>query len=151
MLERKIKRYSAYYMGWCQAFGEHEVDYEDNANINWLYGEETIGMALQADLRRTVFKELLGKNKEEAQIRLSNRYVRINNFEYFLRQPKDQEGVSRIISLLKSSGDVHLYLTSHFCYPPGTRIITFSQKKPLFILYKEIAPLAVRVFDSTAK
>ena len=60
MYKRIIKRYSAYYVGWCQAFGEHEVDYEESSEINWLYGEAMVGMALEPKLRKTVYRELLG-------------------------------------------------------------------------------------------
>ncbi len=39
------------------------------------------------------------------------------------------------------SQDIHMFLCSHFIYSPRTRIITFSQKKPTPIMYKEMPPL----------
>jgi hypothetical protein len=133
-------------MGWCQAFGEHEVDYEEKKEINWLYGEAMVGMALEPRLRKTVYRELLRRHKEDSRIILSDSSVEINQFKYVVNQDADRAGVKNIIELLKCDDDIHLFLTSHFCYPQGPRIITFSKRKPLFIMYKEIEPLAVRVF-----
>jgi hypothetical protein len=38
---------------------------------------------------------------------------------------------------------VHLYLTSHLLYGGGNRIITFSNRKPLLIIYKVIGTMRV--------
>jgi len=36
MLERELKRYAAYFRGWCQAFGEHESIHSEESGISWL-------------------------------------------------------------------------------------------------------------------
>ena len=62
-----------------------------------------------------------------------------------IADPKDLAALSRFREFFRCRDDIHMFLTSHFCYPPGTRIITFSKKKPLIIMYKEIEPLALTV------
>jgi hypothetical protein len=42
---------------------------------------------------------------------------------------------------------VHMFLSYHLIYPPGTRIITVSRRSPLPLLYKEMAPLPISVCD----
>ena len=53
----------------------------------------------------------------------------------------ERENVRRIREFILESSELHMFLCSHFCYPPRTRIITFSRKKPLAIMYKEMLPL----------
>jgi len=43
MTEYVLKRYAAYYRGWCQAFGEHESVPGEDTGISWLFGENQIG------------------------------------------------------------------------------------------------------------
>ena len=47
--------------------------------------------------------------------------------------------------ILESPDTVHLYLTSHLLYGGGNRIITFSNRKPLLIIYKVIGTMRVRM------
>jgi hypothetical protein len=47
--------------------------------------------------------------------------------------------------MLPGNGEFHVYLTSHFTYGTGARIITLSHWKPLQIIYKEICPMSVRL------
>ncbi len=49
--------------------------------------------------------------------------------------------------LMQAESDLHLYLTYHFMYPSGTRIVTLSQRKPLPIIYKEIRPMDIRLIN----
>jgi hypothetical protein len=56
-------------------------------------------------------------------------------------------GYAALRELLLGPEEAHMYLTYHLIYPPGTRIITLSQKSPLPLLYKEMAPLAISVFE----
>jgi hypothetical protein len=143
---RKIRRYSAYYLGWCQAFGEHEIEMEENDNdINWIFGEENIGIIFASRIRKIFFREILGKKHKNSTITLSSTFAQINELRYIFDQEKNEAGLNQLLNLLKTNADIHLFLTYHFCYPPGTRIITFSPKKPLVILYKEIEPLTVRL------
>jgi hypothetical protein len=43
---------------------------------------------------------------------------------------------------------LHVFLSSHFMYGSGTRIITLSRRKPLAIIYKEIGPMHLRLLES---
>jgi len=143
--ERIIRRYSAYYMGWCQAFGEHDITFAEDEEMKWLFGDRQIGIALPPRLRKQALKEIIGQETMTPLMTLSNDCVAINDFKYPIILSSDKTGLEKIRNLFEINSDVHMYLTSHFCYPPGTRILTFSQKKPLIIMYKEIEPLTVRM------
>jgi len=47
--------------------------------------------------------------------------------------------------MFTSAKDLHLYLTYHFMYQRGTRIITFSNEQPWPLIYKEIEPMQVQL------
>lgn len=145
MYERKIKRYSAYFLGWCQAFGEHDISFEDDRDMNWLFGESKIGIVFSAKTRRLFLKEMLREHQEGPLVILSETSMRIGDLHYPFVSEQDRKGVAGVVKFFKNNDEIHMFLTSHFCYPPGTRIITFSIKKPLIILYKELAPLTVRI------
>ena len=133
--DRLIKRYSAYYSGWCVAFGEHEITYDEDKEINWLHGESKIGFALAQRLKRILLRELLGKHVDIPTITLADSYVKINERKYELMSERDMQ---------------EMEVLKDFCYPPGTKIITFSTKKPLLIMYKEIKPLRLAITDGNA-
>ncbi len=139
--DRLIKRYSAYYSGWCVAFGEHEITYDEDKDINWLHGESKIGFALVPRLKRILIRELLGKHIDIPEITLADAYVKINERKYELESDTDRQEMGLLKDFFRSPDDIHMFMTSHFCYPPGTKIVTFSTKKPLVIMYKEIKPL----------
>ena len=144
-LERIVHRYTAYYAGWCVAFGEHEIDCDEEREIHWIFGEGKAGITLAPGLRRRFIRELLGHHGEVPEITLYKDAARINRLKYRVEHPYDLEGLRSLRDFLQSPGEIHMFLTSHFCYPQGTRIITFSKKKPLIIMYKEIDPLRLRV------
>jgi len=141
--DRMVKRYSAYYAGWCVAFGEHEIVYEQEKDIQWVFGEAKVGITLAPKLRRVFIRELLGQHGEIPRITLGKTSAQINHFEYPVTEEKDLLALSKFREFFRCPDDIHMFLTSHFCYPPGTRIVTFSKKKPLIIMYKEIEPLAL--------
>lgn len=146
-IERTVHRYAAYYRGWCQAFGEHTADSNEQTELQWLSGDESVGLIVTPRLKRFFHRELLEKNLQESKIEIphSREYFKINSQMFPLINREDQDGMEKLIELLHQSDDIHLYLTSHFTYPSGTRILTFSHKRPLGILYKEIVALAARV------
>ena len=148
--ERLIKRYSAYYSGWCVAFGEHEITYDEDKEINWLHGESKIGFALAQRLKRILLRELLGKHVDIPTITLADSYVKINERKYELMSERDMQEMEVLKDFFRSPDDIHMFMTSHFCYPPGTKIITFSTKKPLLIMYKEIKPLRLVITEENA-
>lgn len=145
MYEKVIKRYAAYFLGWCQSFGEHDIVFEENRDVNCLFGETRMGIIVSPKIRR-LFLKALSKQKQPA-VTLSFSHITINDYHYDILQ-EDRQNLEKALSLLTRYDEIHMFLTNHFCYPPPTKIITFSSKKPLSILYKEITPIAVKIIKS---
>ena len=142
--ELNVKRYAAYYHGWCLAFGEHELNYEEEPGIHWVFGPSQVGFVVDDELKKRLFKELLGQQVEVPEIRLAPEGMTFNEFEHPFSE-KERRGAEKIREFIRVQKELHMFLTSHFCYPPRTRIITLAPKKPPIILYKEIEPLRLRV------
>jgi len=145
--EIQIKRYAAYYRGWCQAFGEHEANIVEQADLNWLYGEEAIGLMMSSPLQKRLTRHLLGRGSDPPVIQIMSTRILLKDEPLVMNSEADRIGLSRIRALFNSGLSVHMYLTSHVFYPAGTRIITFSTRKPVPILYKEIDPLHILLCD----
>jgi len=143
--QRKVQRYAAYFKGWCQTFGEHEnLSREENA-INWLSAENQVGFILPRDLTKALYREVLGRQRESPTLTISQDCVRIGEFHYTLSATGDKQGIDALRQVLHNPGDLHLYLTYHFLYQSGTRIITLSRKQPLAIIYKQISPMHIQL------
>lgn len=138
---KTIKRYNAYYHGWCLAFGEHSVDFNEELDINWLYGEERIGLILSSALRKHARRELLGHHVRIPELTLSDDMVKMNEFIHPVKGAAERKNVQRLKGFLLNSPELHMYLCSHLIYPSRTRIITFATKKPVVIMYKEMQPM----------
>jgi len=141
VLERTVSRYSAYFRGWCQAFGEHEEAFDEGSDINWLRADDQVGLVLSDEFRRLFYKELLGD--KSPTLRLSKTLVELGDSSCPLKEQRDVEGMNALMTLLRRDEPTHLYLTYHLLYPQGTRILTFSKKSPLLLIYKEMRPLSV--------
>ena len=142
---RIIKRYNAYYHGWCLAFGEHTANYTQEQDISWLFGEDRMGLILSSGLLKQAKRELLGHHKQIPELAISNDMLRMNEFIYRLNNDTERMNNQRLKNFLLSSHDLHMFLCSHLFYPSGTRIITFAKKNPLVIMYKEMQPLKLVV------
>lgn len=147
---RRIRRYAAYYRGWCQAFGEHEMEDETNGPITgmqWLFGEGRIGLILPEDIRKRFLRELVSRKVVESSIAFSRNSseIAVNGSVCLIANASIKQGVERLVALVQRHEEIHMFLTHHLCYAPGTRIITFSVAKPLVIMYKEIEPLLLSV------
>ena len=143
--QRKVQRYAAYFKGWCQAFGEHEnLSCEEN-EINWLSAENQVGFILPAQLTRALNREVLGKQRDSPTLTISQDCVKVGRFHYTLSPAEDQRGIDALRQILENPGKLHLYLTYHFLYRSGTRIITLSRKQPLGIIYKQINPMHIKL------
>lgn len=142
---RQIRRYSAYYKGWCVAFGEHDTYYDENKEINWLFDDSKLGLLLSPKLKRIFLRELLGRDKATPLVTIDQSEIKLNDYRIPITLEEDREGLERFKEFINATEDVHLCLTSHFYYPPGTRIITFTKKKPLIIIYKEIQFVKIEV------
>ncbi len=147
--EYEIRRYTAYLRGFCQAFGEHEGQYEESSDINWLLANEQVGLILSPEVKRTFYRVILGRETVIPTLRLSQSSLKLGDLRHPLEGENDMQGLQALRQLIQHESPTHLYLTYHFIYPPGTRIVTFSKKTPLPILYKKMRPLKVEViFDA---
>lgn len=142
---RKVQRYAAYFKGWCQAFGEHENLSREESEIDWLSAENQVGFVLPMELTKALHREVLGRQRESPTLIISQDYVRVGEFHYTLSATGDKRGIDVLRQILENPGDLHLYLTYHFLYQSGTRIITLSHKQPLAIIYKQINPMYIKL------
>lgn len=143
-LEYEVKRYAAFFRGWCQAFGEHESIPGGDTGISWLFSESQVGFILPQHLTRSLYREVLGRHGTPV-LELGREYARIGAFQYPLSAAVDEQGVAAIKIILENESGASLFLGSHFMYGTGTRIITLSNRKPWSIIYKEIGPMRVRL------
>jgi len=144
MRERTVKRYSAYFRGWCQAFGEHESHSDHDKGIHWLLTERQAGFVMPAAGFRELYRAVL-RTDHSPPLVFGQRELALGGFRIELTPGKEdliREAISRIVS---EPGDLHVYLTSHLIYGTGSRIMTLSCKKPLSIIYKEIGSLTIRM------
>ena len=144
-IERTVRRYTAYFRGWCQAFGEHDIFVPQDEGISLLFGEEQMGFILPRELTRALYREVLGKQLSSPLLDINPERVQVGKFHQALPEIWKQQGLQVFSRLAQTENDMHLYLTYHFMYPSGTRIVTFSQRKPLSIIYKEIEPMSIRL------
>ena len=142
--QRKIRRYTAYFRGWAQAFGEHEGVDNDSGELYWLLGNNQVGLVLTPALKRLLFRELLGRGGNPPTLRLDGTGLQVGERRVDTTQV-DPRVMEAIVGLLASPGDLHLYQTYHLYFQAGTRILTLSKAQPLVIIYKEIEPYYVDV------
>jgi hypothetical protein len=142
--EYELKRYAAYYKGWCQAFGEHESVAGEDTGISWLFSEKQVGFISPRKMTKSLLREILRK-RETPTLTISQRGVQIGNFYYRPSKASDESALLAIANFLETGNCAHIYLTSHFMYGTGTRILTLSSKKPLTIIYKEIGTMRIRL------
>ena len=144
MLEREVKRYAAYFRGWCQAFGEHESLADHEREVFWLVSEQQAGFVLPHAYRRQLYREIL-LHDAAPPLTFHGDRVAVGDFQLELARKHETRILDSIGGLLASGKGLHVYLTSHFMYGTHARIITLSAKKPLLIIYKPIGALRIRV------
>lgn len=142
--EFEIKRYAAYYKGWCQTFGEHESVPSDDGGISWLFSDTQIGFISPQQLTRSLLIEVLRKHHTPT-LTISPHHVQIGKIDYGFSKASDESALEAVRRLLEAGGETHLFLTSHFMYGMGIRILTLSHKKPAAIIYKEIGTMLIRL------
>ena len=142
--EYTIRRYAAYFRGWCQAFGEHQSVTDEATGISWLFNESQVGFILPGHLTKSLHREVLGRNKNPI-LHVSGNTARVGTVDFVLPDIQQIYTQGEIRNVLNSSGESCLFLTSHFMYGTGTRIITLSGRKPLPIIYKEIGSMKIRL------
>jgi len=142
--EYELKRFSAYFRGWCQAFGEHKSISGGDSDISWLLRDDQVGFILPQHLTRPLYREML-RTIEAPVLTLSNNSVQIGKLRHELSAFSDHPAMAAITELLESDAETHLFLTSHFMYGSGAKIITLSNKRPLSIIYKEIGHMHIEI------
>jgi hypothetical protein len=144
MLERELIRYSAYFKGWCQAFGEHEGIQCEASGIDWLLADHQLGLVLPRETIKPLYREVL-LHKHTPTLTFQSDCIKVGALRIALEAKQEQRALNAMAAILASPEAVHLYLTSHLLYGGGNRIITFSNKKPLLIIYKVIGTMHVRM------
>ena len=144
MLERTVKRYAAYFRGWCQAFGEHESLADHEREVFWLVTDEAAGFVLPTRYQRQLYREVL-LHRTAPPLTFHSDRVEVGDFQLELARQHETRILDSIDGLLSANRGLHVYLTSHFMYGTNARIITLSRKKPLLIIYKEIGTLRIRL------
>ena len=74
--------------------------------------------------------------------------VQLGSLEFPLASEREVEALDAMEALLRQGRECHVFLTSHLLYGGGNRIITFSCRKPLAIIYKEIGTMRIRLEPS---
>ena len=144
MLERDLKRYAAYFRGWCQAFGEHESIYEDPSGINWLTAENQVGLVLPGPLVKALYREVLMRDQAPT-LTFKRKGVEVGSLVIPIGKKYQKQALAAMSQILETGDEVHVFVTSHLLYGSGSKIITFSNKKPLAIIYKEIGTMCIRL------
>jgi len=145
-MDKTIRRYTAFFPRWCQAFGDHLPDPGGEGRaVEWLVGEDRVGVILLPEVRRLLLHELLAPVRPELEFR--PRSLRLNRYEYDEVEVLGHAGYAALRDLLLKGDEAHMFLSYHLIYPPGTRILTLALKAPMPLLYKEMAPLQVTVSD----
>jgi hypothetical protein len=144
MLERELIRYAAYFKGWCQAFGEHEGIQCKESGIDWLLADHQVGLVFPMETVKSLRREVL-LHKLTPSLAFCEDCIQVGGLRIPLEKQQEQRALEAVAEILESPEAVHLYLTSHLLYGGGNRIITFSNKKPLQIIYKVIGTMRVRL------
>ena len=144
MLEREVKRYAAYFRGWCQTFGEHESLADHDNEIYWLLSDEQAGFVLPRSYQKQLYKAVL-LHRQAPPLTFHRYQLEAGDFSFSLTPEHEEKIRETIRGLLSCGQDLHVYLTSHFMYGTHARIITLSAKKPLSIIYKEFGSMPIRL------
>lgn len=144
MLERVVRRYAAYFRGWCQTFGEHDSFADHDNEIYWLLTDAQAGFVLPPDHLRQLYRAVL-LHRDAPPLTFRRYLVEVGDFNFSLT-PGHENAIRETVGRILSAGDdLHVYLTSHFMYGTQARIITLSSQKPIPIIYKEIGNIPIRL------
>ena len=144
MFERELTRYAAYFRGWCQAFGEHEQVHGKTSGIEWLLADDQVGLVLPREFIKPLYREVL-LHRRSPTLMLRKDGIEVGSLRIRLDRKDEQIPRQALADLATGRPGLHLYLTSHLIYGGGNRIITFSARKPLLIIYKQIGTMVLRL------
>ena len=142
--ECELKRYAAYFKGWCQAFGEHESVNVDANGSYWLLADKQVGLILPKPQIKSLYREVL-LHEQIPSLTFSQQGVHVGEFHLPFSSKREKPVLSAVEDLVEAGSELHVYLTSHLLYGYENRIITISSKKPLSIIYKEIGTMHIRL------
>ena len=142
--ECEIKRYGAYFKGWCQAFGEHESILVGEHENCWLIGENKVGLILPKPLVKRLNGEVL-LHEQLPVITFTHQGAQIGSLHFPFKSELEKRVLSAIAQLIDIGPDLHLFLTSHLLYGNGSKIITISNKRPQSIIYKQIGTMKIQL------
>lgn len=148
MLVRTVKRYAAYFRGWCQTFGEHESLADHEREIYWLVSSGQAGFVLPRPDMKRMYREVL-LHRPAPQLSFHDHQLEVGGFHFDLAARYEQRILDTVGALLGSDDDLHIYLTSHFMYGTHARIMTLSAHKPLSIIYKEIGIIRIKLIETS--
>jgi hypothetical protein len=143
--DRTIRRYAAYFRGWAQAFGEHRILGNPAGGMRWLIGDDQIGLILEPDFKRLLYPLFLyrpGLAAPTVLLRPESIEVGAVQIPLAVAAPTP---LPQVLALVTRVPELHLYQTYHLIYPSGTRILTLSARAPLPIVYRELAPIPLRI------
>ena len=107
--------------------------------------EDQVGLILGENARRTFHRLLLGRRAGIPTLTLSESSLQAGHTRHVLHREDDRLGMLALRQLVQREEPTYLYLTYHLYYPAGTRIVTFSKRAPLPIIYKPMRPMKVQV------
>jgi len=143
--ERTVHRYTAFFPGWATAFGAHDKEADEPRGLIWLYGDNQLGLILTPEIKHFLFPLLLGDGHEGSpEIEIGSSLLRIQGSALAIGEG-DQRPYTTLINLIRDEGELYLTQTYHLVYPTGTRILTLGRKTPLPLVYREIAPMVVKL------
>lgn len=140
----EIKRYGAYFRGWCQTFDEHVCIPVGDREAYWLLAKKQVGLVLPNPQIKLLYREVL-LNRQVHPLTFCHQSIQLGAFPFPLNSECEEQVVSAFEQLIETGPDLHVYLTSHLLYGNESRIITFSNTKPRSIIYREIGTLQVRL------
>lgn len=171
---RQLRRHRAYFHGWAQAFGQHDLLRDPTQGLRWLLGQGQLGLMLDPSVRTRLrggdtdslgglFADAPGTPVHEpATAQALPVWPPARHAEKILPAALIDVGsetlrLGRLIlrhcpaavmthtrALLDAESALHLFETYHLLYPKGTRVLTLSRRAPLGLIYRELTPALIR-------
>lgn len=166
---RLLRRHRAYFKGWAQAFGDHDLLRDPRQGLRWLLRETQLGLMLDPSVRTRLrggdddgLGGLLADAPQPpaaepatlwpmrlqarmptppALVDIGTETLRLGRLT--LRQCPPAV-MQRIRALLGAHAELHLYQAYHLRYPSGARILAIGQQPPLGLIYRELPPALIR-------
>jgi hypothetical protein len=113
--------------------------------MRWLIGDDQVGLILEPDLKRLLYPLFLyrpGLAAPTVLLRPESIEVGAVQIPLAVAAPTP---LPQVLALVTGVPELHLYQTYHLIYPSGTRILTLSARAPLPIVYRELAPIRLRI------